>query len=738
MKAVAPSRGVSRRGMLVATGWTAAGLTVAYLVGRRFIPVFPSTTDPDANAGAAWLQVRPDGRVAMLCPVHELGQGSSIALAQIAAEELGVDVADIDVKLPTTAEIPAMRFTTGSQSIAVHARPMARAAAALREELRRRAAVQLGVDPASLADGVAGFSLADGRTVPYRELVRGAAVVLDAAALPDAPLYTFDPKRALRQVGRPAMPLQALDIVTGRPVFAADVRLPGTAYGRAVQAPLAGARIVDVDDAAARASPGVVAVVVDRERDFVGVVAETPGALARAVDVLKVRWDRPAPFTQADLDRSVDVDLALSQSKLERRIVDDDLRADVPWDIDLRLDLPVLHHAAQEPRSAVARFGREGEREIVEIWAGSQDSFVNQKKAAAELGWSADRVVLHTMRVGGAFGGRAIYDVVRDALLLARAVARPVKVEWSRADEFFGDRNRPPSSHRVRIKTDRQGRITDWWHATVSGHVLLSELLAPQWLLPPLRMVMADFGATRGIHTHYAAARQRIEFSDVELPIHVGQWRSLGATPNNFAIECAVDEMARKLGRDPVEFRLANLAPANARLAACLNEVRELCEARPRPAGPGFGRGYACGIYHDHSFVAAGFDVQVDRQRKQIKVLRAVCAQDIGLVINPDQVRAQIEGNVMHAIGQVLMEHAPVANGGIAARRFSDYPTPTFSDAPQIEVALIGVASVAPAGAGETALIAAVPALANAVRDATGFRATRLPVRFDDLPTPAT
>lgn len=738
MTAATGTRGFSRRGLLIATGWTAAGLTVAYLVGRKFLPIFPSTADPEANAGAAWLQMRPDGRIAMWCPVHELGQGSSIALAQIAAEELGVDVRDIDIRLPTTAEIPAMRFTTGSQAIAVHARPMARAAAALREELRRRAAQRLGVVTAALADGVAGFTVGDGRSVAYRDLVRGAAVVLDAAALPDAPLYTFDAQRAHRQVGRAAMPMQARDIVTERPVFAADVRLPGMAYGRAVQAPLAGARIVAVDDAAARASPGVIAVVVDRERDFAGVVAETPGALTRALELLQVRWDRPAPFTQADLDRGVDVDAALARGNLERRIVDDELRADGPWDIDLRLDLPVLHHAAQEPRSAVARFGRDGDHEIVEIWAGSQDSFVNQKKAAAELGWPAERVVLHTMRVGGAFGGRAIYDVVREAVLLARAVARPVKVEWSRADEFVGDRNRPPSSHRVRIKADAQGRITDWWHAAVSGHVLLSELLAPQWLLPPLRLVMADFGATRGIRTPYAAARQRIEFSDVELPIHVGQWRSLGATPNNFAIECAVDELARKLGRNPVEFRLQNLAPANARLAACLNQVRELCEVRPRPALPGFGRGYACGVYHDHSFVAAAFDVRVDRQRQRIEVMRAVVAQDIGLVINPDQVRAQIEGNVMHAIGQVLMERASVADGGIAARRFSDYPTPTLADAPEIEVALIGDASIAPAGAGETALIAAVPALANAVRDASGVRAPGLPVRIDDLPAPAT
>ena len=177
----------------------------------------------------------------------------------------------------------------------------------------------------------------------------------------------------------------------------------------------------------------------------------------------------------------------------------------------------------------------------------------------------------------------------------------------------------------------------------------------------------------------------------------------------------------------------------NARLAACLSKVREQCEAKPRASQSGFGRGYACGIYHDHSHVAVAFDVLVVRQDRRVRVLRACCAQDVGLVINPDQVRAQIEGNVMMAIGQVLMEQAPIADlpqGGIAAQRFSDYLTPTLADAPEFEIALIGDPAVAPAGVGETALIAAVPALANAIRDATGFRAARLPLRFDDLPAP--
>ena len=732
-----PPTGPSRRRFLKATGWVAAGVTVVYLVGRRYVPVLPSSSSPGPDDGVAWLQVRGDGRIAMLSPAHELGQGSSTGLAQIAAEELNVAVDDVAVSFPSTRDVSRMRFTTGSQAIALHARPVARAAAALREDLRRRAAGLIGVEPASLTDAPGGFAAADGRTLAYADIVRGEPVVLDAGKLPEARLYTFDAVRPHRLIGRAAPLVQARDVVTGRPVFTADLRLPDMVYGRAVQSPVAGARITAVDVGRARAVPGVVEVVVDRARHFVGVVAATPSAVGRALAEVKVTWDRPTAFTATDIDRLIDVDRALGAGRLEHRIVDDDLAAAVAWGVDLRVDLPILHHAAQEPRSAVVRFGERDGVEVVDIWTGSQDVFVNQKKAAAELGWSVDRVAVHAMRVGGAFGGRALYDVVRDALLLGLAVRRPIKVEWSRADEFVADRTRPPSSHRVRIGADARGRITDWWHAAVSGHVLLTEILAPPWLLPPLRLAIADFGATRGIEAPYAATRRRIELSDVELPIHVGQWRSLGATPNNIAIEMAIDELALRLGHDPVALRLANLAPDKARLSACLAKVRELCEARPRPPQAGFGRGYAAGIYHDHSYVAVAFDVAVDRAAGEVRVVRACCAQDTGLAVNPDQISAQIEGCIMMAIGQVLMEAAPIGRGGIAARRFGDYPTPTLGHTPEIEIAILSDPAVAPAGVGETALVAAVPALANAIRDATGYRPTRLPIRQADLRRPA-
>ncbi|NKC31681.1 xanthine dehydrogenase family protein molybdopterin-binding subunit [Falsiroseomonas selenitidurans] len=722
-----------RRRLLRLAGWAAAGLTVAWALPRPALPILPSTAAPGADEGVAWLQLLPDGRLSLMAPLHELGQGSAAGLAQIAAEELNLALEAVDLRSPATAALPRMRFTTGSQGIALHAAPVARAAAALREALRARAAQRLGLPEAALAEVAGGFAAPDGRRLTYAALAAGVPVLLAPGRLAEARLHSFDPRRVKRQVGQPAPLPEARAIVTGMALFTADLRLPGMAYGRCVPPPLAQARLMAVETGPAARLPGVLQVVVDAPRGLVGVVAETPGTLDRAMAALRVTWDRPAPIDAAALARRLDVDHALGQGRLAHRILDEQ-PAPGAWDIDLRLDLPALHHAAQEPRAALARFGTQDGAETVEVWTGTQDLFVNHRKLAAELGLPEARVMLHGRRVGGAFGGRAQYDVVREAALLARAAGRPVKVVWSRADEFRADRARPPSSHRIRARADATGRLSDWWHAWVTGPVLLTEMLGPPWLVGAARLALADFGATRGILPPYAAPRRRIEMTDVDLPVPTGPWRGLGAGPNTLAIEVAMEALALRLGRDPVAFRLAHLGPGAARLAACLARARDLAAAVTLPPVPGFGRGHACGTYHETSHVACAADVAVDPATRAIRVLRFCCALDIGLAVNPDRVRAQIEGCVMMAIGQLLREEARIDAGGYAARRFADYPMAGPSDVPAIEIALLGDAVTPPAGAGEVALIAAVPALVNAVRDATGHAATRLPIRPADLP----
>jgi len=716
---------LTRRRFLKATGWIAAGVTVLYLGGRRVLSVVPSFDMPGEDSGAAWLQILPDGRCRMLSPRAEMGQNPSVGLAQLAAEELNLAVEAIDVQYPSTDAMPQVILTAGSMSLALFAEPMARAAAALRETLRTRAAERAGVALAEVADGEGGFALPGGRTASYGDLVAGEAVVLDASEIPKAALYSFDAKRALRQVGRRAAPHALEAIVTGAPLFASDVRLPGMLYGRAARPPVRNAKLAGFDASRAAGLRGVVKVVSDAERGFVGVVCETPGTVAPALDALRVRWEVPAPFDQSTVDALVDVDAALARGELEHVPHRDPIDAAVAWDVDLRFDVQLQSHAMQEPRAAVARFDEGGG---LELWTGSQDVYVVKRHAARDLGLAPEKVVVHPCRMGGGFGGREHYDVERDAARLAAAVARPVKAQWSREDEFRAARHRPASSHRVRLRADAEGRLTDWWHAFVSGHILFARERLPGWLLGAVRLT-GDIGVARCSEPPYASARRRIEYADVDLAVDLGTWRSLGGSPNIFAIESALDELAQLRGLDPVELRLRNLPPEHARLADCLRRTRELAERVPLPAGLAVGRGYACGIYEEKSFVAASADVRVDPATGATRVLRICCAQDVGLAVNPDQLEAQIEGNLIWGIGMALHERVEMGASEVTSLNFDRYPIPRMTDAPRVEIAILDRREVPPAGAGETALIVGAPAIANALRAATGHRFTRLPIR---------
>jgi CO/xanthine dehydrogenase Mo-binding subunit len=719
---------ISRRRFLKATGWTAAGVTLVYWGGRSLLSILPSFDVPGENAGAAWLQILPDGRCRMLCPRSEMGQHASIGLAQIAAEELNIAVEEIDLRFPNTHEIPQVILTAGSMSMKFFAEPTARAAAALREVMRGRAAEHEGIDLAVVEDGVGGFVLPDDRTLRYGDLAAGEPVILDAGEVPEARLYSFDATRRHRQIGRRAAPHQLGQIVTGAPVFASDLRLPDLLFGRSVRPAARNAKLVSVDGARAEDVSGVVNVIIDRGRDFVGVVCETPGAVDAAIEALDVTWELPERFDQGTIDDLIDIDAALARGDLEHSLSDDAFDREPAWDIDLRLEVQTQSHAMQEPRAAVARITRTNGEERVEIWTGSQDPFVVQRHAARDLGVSKDRVLVHPLRMGGGFGGREHYDVERDAVRLARAAGRPVKVQWSREDEFRAARNRPASTHRLRLKADERGRLTDWWHAFVSGHIVFARERLPSWLLAGARLV-GDLGVARGGLPPYAAGRKRVEYDDVDLPIDLGTWRSLGATPNTFAIESAIDELARLRNLDPVELRLQNLAPEHDRLAACLRKTRELAEKSALPPVTGVGRGYACGIYEENSFVAASADVRVDAATGAIRVVRMCCAQDVGLAINPDQLEAQIEGNLIWGLGMALTERVEIGQSEITSLNFDGYGIPRIEDVPEFDIEIISPRSVPPAGAGETALIVGPPAIANAVREATGKRHTKLPIR---------
>ncbi|QPF71702.1 molybdopterin-dependent oxidoreductase [Roseateles sp. DAIF2] len=691
----------SRRRFLRHSG---AGLTVALFAGCA-LPVIPRRPMPSLDDALGWIR-HQDGRYLLWVPRIEMGQNILNGLKRIACAELGVPWERVELRLPSTADIGRVKASVGSESIKDYALPLAQACALLREAVAR-----------------GGF----------------------AAAAEQAPaaLRSLGPSNAL--AGLPTSPLeQGEAIVTGRPLYVADVRRPGQLFGRVLYAPQSpefesapGA----LDEAAARAVPGFVALLRDarlvqgRARGL-GLVAATPGALDRIERALALQWQmaEPSPKPAGDWAAALDVDLALAAGRRLPHAVGDDagpIDPDGAWDLDLRFDIPSAAHAALEPRAAVAEF--DAARGELRLWVGSQDVFYQRDVVAQRLGLDAEKVLVQACRVGGAFGSKTICTVELEAALLAQAVRRPVKVQWTRAQELRQGFHRAPSSHRVRVRL-RQGRLQDWWHAFVSSHILFTNAAMPVWMQQVSRLV-GDAGVARGAQLPYRAARRETRFALVRLPLLTGPWRGLGAGSNHFVVESVVDECARRLGQDPLAFRLAHLdaaaSPPQARLARVLQRVARRArwgDAPPAPApGERTGRGLACGIYKDMSYAAVVADVVVAASG-EVRVTRLCCAHDCGRVIDAEQVRAQCEGNLVWGLGMVLVEALAFDGRAVGASGFADSPIPRWHEIPPLEIELVDHGEP-PSGAGETAIVAAGAAIANAIRAATGVRLRALPCR---------
>jgi isoquinoline 1-oxidoreductase subunit beta len=690
---------LNRRGFVKSAG---AALTVTFLVGCGALPVIPKRPKPELADATGWIR-HEQGRYTLYIPRVEMGQNITTALKQIACQELGVDWQVLTVALPSTTQIARVRATVGSESIKDFALPLAQACASLREALKAGRGVQAQLD----------------RVWPALELLafkKGGPFVGQRAALE-----------------------QADAIVRGLPLYCADVRRPGMRYGRVLRAPVSPeltSSPQSFNEAAARAVPGFVALVQDKLlrqglSEGVGIVAHTPGALDRIEAALAVVWKIDGQFDQGTLDQALDIDGRISASPRRDNVLHkEDMSTAAPWDVDLRIDVPLAAHAAIEPRSATAEFAPDGS---LQLWVGTQDVFYQRDVVAKRMGLSEDTITAHSHRVGGAFGGKTICTVELEAAVLARAANVPVKVQWSRAQEFRQGFHRPPSSHRIRARL-AGGRLQDWSHDFASSHILFTNAVLPAWL-QRLTDFVGDDGVARGAQSPYKTVAKRVGFDLVRLPIYTGPWRGLGAGPNVFAIESAIDECARAAKVDPVQFRLDHID--DPRLARCLSRAAQAAAWGTKSAvaattGIFRARGVACGIYKAMSYAAVVADVEVNKLTGAVRVTRLLCAHDCGLVVNPDQVRAQCEGNLVWGLGMMLVERLPVGQSAVAATTFADSPIPRMSDVPPMEMVLIDEGE-APTGAGETAIVAAGAAIANAVRAATGLRILTLPLRAQDM-----
>lgn len=683
---------MKRRSFLIGSLGTLVALIGASATVYGTLPVIPRRPIPGTNEAPGWI-AHQEGRFVLTLPRIEMGQNIATALKQIACTELDAGWDKVDVTFHDS-DLARVRSTVGSESIMLFAEPLAQACASLRDALRRGE--------------------------------RQGLVLVEPRAKEQ--LKTF---ARHEQIGRTVEIVQGREIVTGKALYAADIRRPGMLFGRVLRAPAMAeyaSKPRSWNAEAARTIPGFVAIVEDCGPDIgnakgLGIIAERPGVLDRVVEVLNVIWQTEEPTTEFSSDALVDVDRRPLE-EMPSIVVIDGSPEPGPWDVNLKLDIPFSAHGAIEPRAAVAEW-MHGK---LTVWAGTQDVFFIRDCLADAFSVSGEAVRVQSCRVGGSFGGKTICTVEAEAAALSRAAGAPVKVQWTRAQELASAFHRPPSSHRVRARiTD--GQVSDWDHRQVSSHILFTSAVVPNLMQQATDAFIGDGGVARGMAAPYVFTRARAAYDLVRLPIHTGPWRGLGAGPNGLVIESAIDEAALTAGADPLAFRLGQIN--DPRLAAVVEAVAKMSawETWKRPETEiKVGRGIACGIYKEASYAAVVAEAEVAPDGR-IRVREFWCAHDCGVVINPDQVKAQCEGNLMWSVGFVLHDHLPMERSRIVAETFIDAPIPRMEDTPKINVKLIESAS-SPTGAGETAMACGPGAIANAIRAATGIRPTRFPVRI--------
>lgn len=713
----------SRRQFLKNTGWTFAGITVvASLPGCGLIPALPSRDMPTGEDSLSWLQLQPDGQFYFCSPRQEMGQGILASLKLILADELGVEPHQITTIGPDTGKITPVKSTVGSESIKDFAHPVARLGATMIKTLKQHAAPILQTDDRTLEFDGHLFHFG-ARTVSLSELAATSPLLMDrnTALVEETHFLTGTP----RHVGKPSATENIRSIVTGEPLYAGDIRLPDMAYGAMLRPPTLNAKLKSVDMAPL---PAGAVLASWQENGQAGLVAATPALLFQALELVETSWVTSDIATQVEIDQALSL-RGIETGDLEHSILDGVIPQQTAWDIDHTISIPFAAHASIEPRVAVARWNSKGTPRL-EVWTGTQDAFFVRATLAQEFGLPEDDVAVYSQRIGGAFGGKTLCTVEREAAVLAKSADRPVKVHWTRPDEFQMAHHRPPSMHRVRASLNPDGTIESWDHGFKSGHVIFTSAAMPQWM-QSLTSFAPDPGAARGATPPYKGSHMQVAFSDMRLPVLTGPWRGLGAAPNCFAIETSIDLLAKKAGKDPIAFRTANLKGSHPRLAHCLTEVARLSNWAGSSKSATRYRGAACGIYKEVTYVAVVADIDIDPETQSFQVAKLYCAHDCGTIINPDQVRAQIEGNLVWGIGMATQESFHLQDSRISADYLGDYEIPTIGDVPDIAIKLVTPEGAAPAGAGEAAITAAAAAISNAFFAATGQPVTKLPIEPD-------
>jgi|WetSurMetagenome_2_1015567.scaffolds.fasta_scaffold34057_2 nicotinate dehydrogenase subunit B len=657
---------------------------------------------PRSTAGSypedfnAYLHIAEDGHVTCYSGKVELGQGIIASLVQMLAEELEVSFSSVSIVMGDTKLCPWDAGTNGSRSIKYFGPVLRAAGAEAREVLIQMAAAHLNLSPDRLiaSDGTVRDRSNPSVKATYGSLARGKIIERHLQKRP--PLKS---PSDFVVCGKSLPRADFMEKVMGKAQFAGDIRLPKMMYGKVLRPPAHGASLKSVDLAAAKMIGDAIVL---QEGDFVAVVHVLPDIAEKALSLIKAEYELPAATVN---DRNIFESIVNTEAR--ENVIEQ--KGDLALGKKLAVQqfeesyfTPYIAHAATETHSAIA----DVRNDSATVWIGTQRPFGADSEIARAIGLTADKVRVITPYVGGGFGGKSQVGQAVQAARLSKMTGVPVQVVWTREEEFFYDTFQPAAVVKINSGLDASNRICFWDY-----HVFFAGERSSQNIYDVANLKITSRGTGFGGSGPH--------------PFGTGAWRGPGSNTNIFSRESHIDTMAAKVGMDPLEFRLKNLA--DARMIRVMRTAAETFGWTPSKSPSGRGRGMVCLDYLG-TYVAAMAEIQVDKSTGRIHVKRIVHAQDMGPVINPEGARMQIEGAIIMGLGYCLSEEIHFNGGTIQDLNFGSYKIPRFSWVPEIESVLVKNLEIAPSGCGEPPIVGMGALLANAVFDATGIRFCRLPL----------
>jgi isoquinoline 1-oxidoreductase beta subunit len=695
----------SRRSFLKTSAVAGGGLMIG-----AYLPVKGVSAQAAAFEPNVWIKITPDDSVRIMLSMIEMGQGVMTSMPMLVAEELDFDWTKIKTEwAPADAKYGNPNFggqqlTAGSNSVRGMWKIMRESGAAARSMLVAAAAQQLGVPESQLTtDKGQVIHAASNRRVNY------GALVARAATLPVPKQVTLKDPKQFKVLGKDTLRLDVPEKVNGTAVFGMDVKLPGLLTARVLRSPVFGGKVASFNADKAKAVAGVRNVV--QISNGIAVVADNYWAASKGAQAVEVKWDEGRLAT---LDSAAIMKSYKALAEKPGAVARNDGNADtVAGTFERQYEAPFLAHACMEPMNCTA----DVKAGSCDVYVPTQGQTASHQAAIAASGLKPEQVKIHTTYLGGGFGRRGEADFVTEAVEVSKAVGRPVKVVWTREDDIQHDYYRPISYARMWGAVDATGKPTVFKQRTVQ-----QSLMKRVGGLPPNGV---DFIALDGVaNLPYDIPNVKVEYVEGDPGIPFGFWRSVGASFQGFAVEAFVDELAATAKKDPYQFR-RDLLGKHPRHLAVLNLAAEKA-GWSTPVPRGRGRGIAL-MECFGSILAQVSEVSVD-QNGAVKVHKVVCSVDCGWAINPDTIKAQMEGGIIYGLTAALKGEITIDKGRVVQRHFGDYQMMRVNEMPEIEVHIVA-SSAEPGGIGEPSTALAAGSLVNAIYSATGKRIYSLPIR---------